>query len=770
LARAKSTPRKNHLVQEQDLQFRSIIEKSNDTFILYNPQGIITYASPSIKKIGSYAQHEMVGRPGVDFIHAEDRALATAKFAEVLAKPRRSVVFELRLVRKNKSLFWAELVLTNMLKTRGVHAIVNNFRDISERKAAQEKRAEDKKLLHVLNTHLSEGIFMGIIGKRFTYANGAFLKLFGFRTFAELQRVKPAKLYLHDSQRLLLVADLMKKRKIEGGEAQFKRKNGEVFWGKLNASVFDLDDGSEGFIGTLKDVTAEKRAQQEIIDSQKFTDNILQVTTAPVFVKDAQHRWVMANEAFSKFLGRPLSEVLGKNDRDFLSDAQRKVFWRVDNEVLRTGKTIVNEEHVTDRDGNLREVITTKTRYVDGKGNKFIVAYLSDVTDERNASRSIRDLYQKLMAVLGSTNDRILALDTQFRYWVFNPAHARSMLGLTGKHIQPGDNILTLLPPPLASVARREISRALRGQAFTSENKLPNGLILETSYNPVRDKKKIVGVSLFIREINARKEAEQKMLQLNQQLKDQNIELARNKEELSETLKELAARNFELDQLMYKTSHDLRSPLSSIMGLVNLAKIDRHNQDDYLSKIEGRIKKLDEFVRSMLNYAKVSRKETVREPLDLQKLVEGCVQELAFLENYTAIRTTYHAQVTSEFYGDELLTKIIFGNIISNAFKYYRPTERSFLRISLRIDATQARIGFEDNGIGIRQEHIDKIYNMFYRATDRSEGSGLGMYIVKQAVDKLGGQIALKSRFGHGTHIQVTLPNRLTPLPHAVKP
>lgn len=752
------------------MPFRSIIEKSHDAFVLYDARGFITYASPSVKRVVGHGPQDIVAHPGTDFIHPHDRAQAREKFAAVLAKPRKSLVFELRLVRKNKSVFWAELTLTNLLATRGVHAIVNNFRDITERKAAQQKKAADTKLLYVLNNHLSEGIFMGVIGKKFTYANDAFLQIFGFRTFAELSRVKPAKLYLHESQRLLIVADLMKKRKVEGGEAQFKRRNGSVFWGRLNASVFDLEDGSEGFIGTLKDVTAEKRAQQEIIDSQKFTNNILQVTNAPVFVKDAKHRWVMANEAFSQFLGRPLKEILGKNDRDFLSDAERKVFWRVDNEVLRTGKTIANEEKVTDKFGNERDVITTKTRYVDGKGNKFIVAYINDVTDERKVSQAARELSKNLVAVLSSTNDRILALDKHFRYWVFNPAHARSIHELTGKHIQPGDNILKTLPPPLSAIAKREISRALRGEAFTSENTLPSGLILETSYNPVRDKKKIVGVSLFIREINARKEAEQKMLQLNEQLKDQNVELGRHKEELSAALSELAARNFELDQLMYKTSHDLRSPLSSILGLVNLAKIDRENQTDYLAKIEGRIKKLDEFVRSMLNYAKVSRKETVRERIDLPTLAEGCIHELAFLENYSAIRATVDITQKSDFFSDELLIKIIFGNIISNAYKYYRPSEPSFLRITIRVEAAQARIEFEDNGIGIRKEHLGKIYDMFYRATDRSEGSGLGMYIVKQAIDKLDGHIELKSRFGQGTHILVTLPNRLTPSPHAAKP
>src|SRR5690606_25205204 len=102
---------------------------------------------------------------------------------------------------------------------------------------------------------------------------------------------------------------------------------------------------------------------------------------------------------------------------------------------------------------------------------------------------------------------------------------------------------------------------------------------------------------------------------------------AAQEEELKATLEELSERNFELDQIMYKTSHDLRSPLSSILGLVNLARMDTEgSQRDYLEKIEGRIKKLDEFIKSMLNYARVSRDETGYEEVDLEAVTRECIQ------------------------------------------------------------------------------------------------------------------------------------------------
>jgi signal transduction histidine kinase len=109
---------------------------------------------------------------------------------------------------------------------------------------------------------------------------------------------------------------------------------------------------------------------------------------------------------------------------------------------------------------------------------------------------------------------------------------------------------------------------------------------------------------------------------------------------------------------------------------------------------------------------------------------------------------------------DKLRLKIIFSNIMSNAYKYMNSEESSYLKIKVKPHKGAISISFEDNGIGIKKEYLDKIFNMFYRATDRSQGSGLGMYIVKQAVEKLKGTISLTSEYGKGTKIIILLPQQ----------
>jgi signal transduction histidine kinase len=111
------------------------------------------------------------------------------------------------------------------------------------------------------------------------------------------------------------------------------------------------------------------------------------------------------------------------------------------------------------------------------------------------------------------------------------------------------------------------------------------------------------------------------------------------------------------------------------------------------------------------------------------------------------------------FKSDPLRIRIIISNIISNAYKYYNPSVESKLTIEADINPMFAEIMIRDNGIGIKREHVKKIFDMFYRATEKSQGSGLGMYIVKQAIDKLKGNIRVKSTFGKGTVIKIVVPN-----------
>ncbi|WP_051068852.1 ATP-binding protein [Cesiribacter andamanensis] len=254
-------------------------------------------------------------------------------------------------------------------------------------------------------------------------------------------------------------------------------------------------------------------------------------------------------------------------------------------------------------------------------------------------------------------------------------------------------------------------------------------------------------------------ELQQKEAALNQA----NKSLSEQKDELEQLVEELSDRNYELDQIMYKTSHDLRAPLTSILGLLNLAKSEQDvgKLPEYHQFIENRVHKLDDFVKAMLTYAKSSRTEVQLETIHWTALVKDSLEHIQYLEHYDKMNIQTHFDSEEyPFQSDAMRITIILNNLLGNAIKYAdMRKEDPLVRLSIGTTTKGASIVVEDNGIGIPKDYISKVFDMFFRATDRSEGSGLGLYIVKQTVELLQGSINIESKEREGTTIRVFLPH-----------
>ncbi|MBD0254534.1 MAG: PAS domain-containing protein [Cytophagales bacterium] len=230
---------------------------------------------------------------------------------------------------------------------------------------------------------------------------------------------------------------------------------------------------------------------------------------------------------------------------------------------------------------------------------------------------------------------------------------------------------------------------------------------------------------------------------------------------LENTLRELHEKNFELDQFVYKTSHDLRSPLSTILGLVDILRqeSDEATRRQYVDLIANRVHKLDRFIRSMLDYSRNTRTATGSQEIDLAVLVQECLADLEYMKHFGRLRLTLRVG-EGRFCSDVFRLRIIFSNLISNAIKYQDFNKpESNLDITVEVTPAQAVIRCADNGVGIDPAYQAKVFDMFFRAAEQSDGSGLGLYIVKQAVAVLHGTIGMQSQVGTGTQFTITLPN-----------
>jgi PAS domain S-box-containing protein len=226
---------------------------------------------------------------------------------------------------------------------------------------------------------------------------------------------------------------------------------------------------------------------------------------------------------------------------------------------------------------------------------------------------------------------------------------------------------------------------------------------------------------------------------------------------------ELKVRNTELDNFVYKVSHDLRAPLSSILGLVNLAKLpgNTDNPMDYIDIIGAKVEHLDHFIGDVLSHSKNLKMDVTIAKVDFNQIIDETFNDLNYLEGAKGISRMVKVEGI-DFYSDPWRIAEILRNLISNAIKYRKLDQvASEIGIKINVDHLRAEIAFADNGIGIDEKNLAKVFEMFYRATEQSDGSGIGLYIVKNAVDKLGGQISLASRLGQGTRFSIILPNRI---------
>lgn len=224
----------------------------------------------------------------------------------------------------------------------------------------------------------------------------------------------------------------------------------------------------------------------------------------------------------------------------------------------------------------------------------------------------------------------------------------------------------------------------------------------------------------------------------------------------------LQKANFELDNFVYHTSHDLRSPLLSVLGLVNIAKseTDISQFGVLLEMIEKSIKKLDGLVNDLLVLSRDNRVNDPFEEIDVEQQIHECIENYDFLEQFDRIDIKVNTSLTAPFISDRTRFNVILNNLISNSIKYSRPEiNNPFIHISVRVDKLKCVLKVEDNGEGIPKKFHDQIFDMFVRATESSNGSGLGLYIVGNVLEKLGAKIDFESSEGVGTTFTVTIPN-----------
>lgn len=352
---------------------------------------------------------------------------------------------------------------------------------------------------------------------------------------------------------------------------------------------------------------------------------------------------------------------------------------------------------------------------------------------------------QQLDIVFSNTTEGILLIDIEGKVISFNNALKDFTIKTMGRPPQTGALVWEMAHTDRQEEVRTLFELARQGQMTVQQVALPTteGTSHYTvKYEPVRVEGKVSFVSVIARDVTERELAVQ---------------------QLERSYEELKKANYELDRFVYSASHDLRAPLASILGLINLAELENDQAElKYLGMIKGRIHHLDGFIKGILDYARNARAEKKSQQINFDQMLNESMASLRLISRYEKLRIITEVDDAIPFYSDYVRLSVVFNNLLSNAIKFQDATKpESFVSIKVTTNQQQALIEVHDNGIGIEENHIQKIFDMFYRATPRTDGSGIGLYIVKETIDKLNGSVRVKSKWGEWTTFEIQLPNQM---------
>lgn len=249
----------------------------------------------------------------------------------------------------------------------------------------------------------------------------------------------------------------------------------------------------------------------------------------------------------------------------------------------------------------------------------------------------------------------------------------------------------------------------------------------------------------------------------NQQTTTGYLLIAKDLKQILLTSKALKQRNHELKTLLYKVSHDLQGPLASMLGLFQVIDQTDHDLDTlryYVSLVKRSTDKLEKTVKGLLELGMKDEAQQQLTFFDARESVEKVICDLSELPDAQNVTITVAATKSVHITTEERLFRLIVHNLLENSIKYRR-TNIEHPRINIRIRPSQrgATVLIKDNGQGMSRHVQKRAFDMFYRGNPVSQGSGLGLTIVKSNVERLGGDISLKSKLQEGTEVRLFLPS-----------
>ncbi|WP_395066423.1 PAS domain S-box protein [Flavobacterium sp.] len=497
-----------------------------------------------------------------------------------------------------------------------------------------------------------------------------------------------------------------------------------------------------------------KRNEEIILLNEKRFRALIENSNDVIALCNREGKFIYGSPNFSKILGYTSDEYLNLSAFSMTHPYNLAHFMEKINQILLIpGKSFTTQQRLRHKNGKWIWCEGKVTNMMHLKSVNAIVINFRDISEKKKSEEKLLKSEAFSRNIINSLSAHIAVIDTSGKIVAVNDAWDRfatenneTTIHNTGlgsnyfrvckKSAETGDPSATIVMEGLRNVM----------------NKLNRNFYYEyPCHSPSRERwfamlampfdgdQELVVVAH--QDISQRKFAEDKLILKNQ---------------------ELEKTNFELDRFVYSVSHDLRSPLTSVLGLLSFIQEDTKEPDTltHARMIHESINKLDEFIKNILSYSRNNRVELEIEKINLQETTEKIVASRLYIKEAKNISFEINFDEHCDFYSDKQSYTTVIENLVSNAIKFKdRNKPNQIIKIiGTSVDDTLSLEIF-DNGIGIASENQTKIFDMFVRLSGEIDGAGIGLYIVKEIITKIEGTIEIQSIFGKETNFKINLKN-----------
>src|SRR5215218_1859527 len=661
------------------------------------------------------------------------------------------------------------------------------IRDITERKRVEEALRNREERFQALVQNALDIVMVTDVEGTIRYVSPAVERVLGYRP--EEQIGTNAAEYLHPDD-LKKGFDALSEAVSKPGvhpvavETRVRHKDGS--WRCLEGMANNLlnDPAVEGVVFNHRDVTDRKEAEEEVRRLNESLEGLVAERTAQVEATLAEHkraeegvreseeryravveeaaegillvdgdskRILEANAAYQNLLGYTAEEILGLTLYDVVPYSQEDMDCYIER-VLAQRRYVSGERRHRRKDGSLVSV-EVSANVISYGGREAISIVVRDITEHKQTE----EISSRLAAIVDSSDDVIIGKTLGGIITSWNRG-AEKIYGYSSEEAV-GRHISMLVPADLPDEIPAIMKRLSLGEGITHYEtvrvtKEGRRLDVSLTISPIRDSQgNIVGASTIARDITSRKEAEEEIRLLNEQLEQR----------VRQRTAQLEEANKELEAFSYSVSHDLRAPLRHIDGFAQLlqkratAVLDETARR-YLDMIVESTNHAGDLIDNLLAFSRIGRVEIKHGDVDMNRLVQETLNDLRLETEGQNI--SWKVGELPEVQGDPPMLRIVMANLLSNAVKYTRTREQAIIEVGTKSNGDETVFFVSDNGVGFDMQYVDKLFGVFQRlhSVEEFEGTGIGLATVQRIVNRHGGHAWAESSVGSGATFYFSLP------------